>query len=102
MSKTLGCENLVTSFRLYTQAVASVLRYLITLDYTDATFHCNYDCLMIPNKDETRSQSVARTAIDGRVFSLVLNIKSNVLYNVLCIYFVNILNAVYLLYFLIA
>ena len=27
---------------------------------------------MSPNKDETRSQSVARTAIDGRVFSLVL------------------------------
>ena len=27
---------------------------------------------MSPNKDETRSQSVARTAVDGRVFSLVL------------------------------
>ena len=27
---------------------------------------------MNPNKDETRSQSVARTAVDGRVFNLVL------------------------------
>ena len=27
---------------------------------------------MSPNKDETGSQSVARTAVDGRVFSLVL------------------------------
>ena len=27
---------------------------------------------MSPNKDETRSQSVARTVVDGRVFSLVI------------------------------
>ena len=27
---------------------------------------------MSPNKDETRPQSVAGTAVDGRVFSLVL------------------------------
>ena len=28
--------------------------------------------LCLPDKDETRSQSVARTAVDGRVFSVVL------------------------------
>ena len=38
---------------------------------------------MSPNNDETTSQSVARTAVDGRVFSLVLvklekkNMQSN-------------------------
>ena len=35
-------------------------------------FHRDYVCLMSPNKDETRSQSVTRIAVDGCVFSLVL------------------------------
>ena len=28
-------------------------------------FHCDYFCLMSPNKDETRSQSVTIIAVDG-------------------------------------
>ena len=72
MSKTLGCEDLVTTFRLYTQTGASVLRYLSPLVKTNAAFHCDYVCLMSPNKEETGSQSVTRIAVDGCVFSLVL------------------------------
>ena len=49
-----------------------MLSYLSPLVKTDAAVHRDYACLMTPNKDETRSQSVARTAVDGRVFSLVL------------------------------
>ena len=66
----LGCDVLVGSFRLYTQTVASVLRYLIPLVQTDAAVSLQL-CLPDDN-DETRLQSVARTAVDSRVFSLVL------------------------------
>ena len=38
------------------------LRYLSPLVQTDAAVHRDYVCLMSPNKDKTRSQSVARTA----------------------------------------
>ena len=54
---------------------------MIILIWLIQQFHRDYVCLMSPNKDETRSQSVAGTAVDGHVFSLVQKYNENEKYN---------------------
>ena len=45
----------------------------------------DYVCLMSPNMDETRSQSVARTAVDGCVFNLVLMYDGEIIFALMMI-----------------
>ena len=69
----LSCEDLVTSSRtLHTSGCFSAKVLKARLIRLMRHFHRDYVCLISPNKDETRSQSVAGTAVGGRVFSLVL------------------------------